>query len=259
MKKASLFVLLMLITILAAGGASFAACSATSLSAGNGTWGIEAYGVYSITTPETLLIQATFAAAGTFSGTEWQSSGGTFSGPTTISGTWSTDVPVKSCQGTIIVTSPATQTFSFALNNGAKGAALTRTDLGYTMAGFMVAEGTVTCSATMFKSKQFSLYSNGYIPAVGPVTGSGEILFASTGLTFASDPTVTLDLGGAGNVTLAATGAATIGSACTGTGSLTVTALGETFDVDFVVVDGGKEALWIVNNLESATTGYFLE
>jgi hypothetical protein len=37
------------------------------------------------------------------------------------------------------------------------------------------------------------------------------------------------------------------------------TALGQTFDVDLVIVDGGKESYWIVTNAGDNVTGYFLE
>ena len=260
MKKTSLFVALTLITILGTGTASFAvACSATSLSsaAGGGVWGIEAYG-QGPSGLVNVLIQATFSAGGTFSGTEWQSVAGSFSS-SSISGTWSIPAPATDCQGTITVSSPS-QHFSFALNNGAEGGVLTQTDLGYTIAGIMASEGKVTCSSSTLKKKQLSLYSYGQIPAVGGlVTGSGEILFNSTGTAFSTAPTVTLDLGGAGNFTIPATGTATIGSNCTGSGTLVATALGQTFDVDLVIVDGGKESYWIVTNAGDNVTGYFLE
>ncbi len=260
-KKTSLLAVLMLITLIGAGTNSFAAaCSATSLSsaAGGGVWGIEAYG-QGPSGLDNILIQATFSSGGTFSGTEWQSVAGTLS-TFAISGTWAMVSPATDCQGTITVTSPSTQTFSFALNNGAAGGVLTQTDLGYTIAGIMAAEGKVTCSATTLKKKKLSLYSYGQIPAVGGlVTGSGEILFGSTGATFSSAPTVTLDLGGAGNFTIGATGTATISSNCTGSGTLVATALGQTFDVDLVIVDGGKESYWIVTNSGDNVTGYFLE
>ena len=78
MKKTGLFVVLLLIIVLGAGTtASFAACTATTLSAGSGTWGIEAYGQELSPTSQldNILIQVTFASGGTFSGTEWQSLG----------------------------------------------------------------------------------------------------------------------------------------------------------------------------------------
>jgi len=269
MKKTSLFVLLMLITILAAGRASFAACSSTfSLANGSGVWALQAYGAIGVGTAtptlDNLLIQGLFITGGTFTGTEWQSLNGTLSS-FSISGTWSMTTPVKDCQGTIIVTSSSsnpTQTFTFAINDSSIGGAVTQIDTTYTMAGIMVYQGptTFSCSSTTFKNKQYSLYSNGTIPAAGGlVTGSGEILFAKTGTTFSSAPTVTLDLGAAGNFVVPATGTATVSSNCQGSGSLVVSALSETFDVDFVIVNSGKEALWIVTNTGDNVTGYFLE
>jgi hypothetical protein len=259
-KKTSLFVILLLITVIGAGTASFAACTATTLTTAPGVWGIESQG----NGPggfTNYLMQVTFVA-GTFTGTEWESVGGTITGPTAISGTWSMTSPASDCQGTMKVTSPSTQTFNFALNNGNKGGAIVQTDNGYTQAGLMVAQGTITagCSTALFKSKLFSLYSYGQIPAAGGlVTGSGEIKFSSTGTTFTTAPTVSLDLGAVGNFTLPGTGTSTINANCTGTGSLTVTALGQTFNVDTVVVAGGKEALWIVTNSGDNVTGYFLQ
>jgi hypothetical protein len=35
--------------------------------------------------------------------------------------------------------------------------------------------------------------------------------------------------------------------------------LGQTFDVDLVIVDSGKEAFWIVTNPGDNVSGYFLE
>jgi hypothetical protein len=260
-KKTNLFLALMLIFVLGAGTASFAACTATTLTTAPGVWGIESQG----NGPGGLtnyLIQVTFAAGGTFTGTEWESVAGTISGPTTISGTWSMASPASTCQGTMTVTSPSTQTFSFAINSANKGGTIVKVDAGYTQAGFMVAQGTIAagCSTALFHNKQFSLYSYGQIPAVGGlVTGSGEIKFSSTGTTFNAVPTVTLDLGGAGNFIVPANGTSTITANCTGSGTLAVPALGQSFNVDTVVVAGGKEALWIVTNSGDNVSGYFLQ
>ena len=260
MKKTTLFVVLMLITIIGASTASFAACTATTLTTAPGVWGIESQG----NGPGGLtnyLMQVTFVS-GTFTGTEWESIAGTISGPTTISGTWSMTSPAADCQGTMTVTSPSTQTFSFAINNTNKGGTIVQIDAGYTQAGFMVAQGTITagCSTALFKSKQFSLYSYGQIPAAGGlVTGSGEIKFTSTGASFNAVPTVTLDLGAVGNFVVPANGTSTISANCTGSGTLSVPALGQTFNVDTVVVAGGKEALWIVTNSGDNVSGYFLQ
>ena len=260
MKRTSLFVVLMLITVIGAGTASFAACTATTLTTAPGVWGIESYG----SSPgglDNILIQVTFVSGGTFNGTEYQSLAGTFSS-FSISGTWAMGTPASDCQGTLKVTSPSTQTFDFALNNGGKGGTITQIDAGYTQAGFMVAQGTIKggCSTALFKSKQFSLYSYGTIPAVGGlVTATGEIKFISTGASFSAVPTVTLDLGAVGNLVLPATGTSSINADCTGSGVLTPTGLGQSFDVDTVVVDEGKEALWIVTNAGDNVSGYFLE
>ena len=259
MKKTSLFVVLMLITVIGAGTASFAACTATTLTTAPGVWGIESYG----SGPGGLtnyLMQVTFVS-GTFTGTQWESVAGTITGPTTISGTWAMGTPASDCQGTMKVTSPSTETFNFALNNGGKGGTIVQIDAGYTQAGFMVAQGTIAkgCGNALFSKKQFSLYSYGTIPAVGGlVTATGEIKFTATG-TFSAVPTVTLDLGAVGNLVLPATGTSSINSTCTGTGVLTPTGLGQSFDVDSVVVDGGKEVLWIVTNAGDNVSGYFLE
>ena len=259
MKTRNLFVLLILITVLGTGTASFAACTATSLSNGNGVWGLEAYGHGPSSVLDNVLIQATFASGGTFTGTEWQSLGGTLSS-SAISGTWAMGTPASACQGTIIVTSPSTQTFNFALNTGAKDGTLAQIDNGYTMAGFMVAEGNAICTAAHFKNKQFSLYSNGTIPAVGGlVTGTGELKFDKTGTAFNANPTVTLDLGAAGNFVVPANGTSLVNPDCTGTGVLTVPALGQAFDVDTVVVNAGKEVLWVVTNPGDNVSGYFLQ
>ncbi len=264
MKKTGLFVMLLIIVLGAGTTASFAACTATTLSAGSGTWGIEAYGQELSPTSQldNILIQVTFASGGTFSGTEWQSLGGTLSS-FAISGSWAMGTPVADCQGTITVTSPSTQTFHFSINTANKGGTLAQTDAGYTMAGFMVSQAaTVVCSSSSLRNKQFSLYSNGTIPAVGGlVTGTGEIKFGTTGATFNAVPTVTLDLGAAGNFTLPANGTAAISSNCTGSGTLVVPALGQSFSVDFVVVGTGttgNEVLWIVSNPGDNVTGYFL-
>lgn len=263
MKKTTQFAVLMLIIVIGAGTASFAACTATTLTTAPGVWGIESYG----SGPgglTNILMQVTFVS-GTFTGIQWESVAGAITGPTTISGTWAMGTPASDCQGTLTVTSPSTQTYDFAINNTNKGGSITRIDTGYTQAGFMVAQGVIpgtthTCSNATFKSKLFSLYSYGTIPAVGGlVSGTGEIKFDKTGATFASAPTVTLDLGGAGNFVVPATGTSSISTNCTGSGVLTVTALGQSFNVDTVVVDAGKEALWIVTNTGDNVSGYFLQ
>jgi len=258
-KKTCFFVLLLLIAVIGAGTASFAACTATTLTTAPGVWGIESYGS-SPSGLDNILMQVTFASS-TFTGTEYQSIAGTLSS-FSISGTWAMGTPASDCQGTMTVTSPSTQTFNFALNDGGKGGTITQIDAGYTQAGFMVAQGTIKagCSTTLFKSKQFSLYSYGTIPAVGGlVTATGEIKFSSTGTSFTAVPTVTLDLGAVGNLVLPASGTSSINANCTGAGVLTPTGLGQSFDVDTVVVDEGKEALWIVTNAGDNVSGYFLE
>jgi hypothetical protein len=266
-KKPSLYAVLMLITVIGAGTASFAACTATTLTTAPGIWGIESQGLGpgSPTRPAVnYLMQVTFAS-GTFTGLEWESVAGTITGPTTISGTWAMVTPASDCQGTITVTSPSTQTFNFAINAANKGGTIVQTDSGYTQAGIMVAQGVIpgsthTCSTVLFKNKLFSLYSYGQIPAVGGlVTATGEIKFAATGATFVSLPTVTLDLGGAGNFVVPANGTSSISANCTGSGVLTVPSLGQSFSVDTVVVSAGKEALWIVTNPGDNVTGYFLQ
>ncbi|MFY9661143.1 MAG: hypothetical protein WAJ97_11005 [Terriglobales bacterium] len=262
MKKTSLFVALMLIAVIGASTASFAACTATSLTTAPGVWGLEAYGHNGSGVLVNDLIQATFASGGAFTGTEWESVGGTVTGPTTISGTWAMVSPAADCQGTITVTSPSTQTFNFALNNTNKGLTLAQIDTGYTMGGFGVAQGVIAggaCTNLMEKNKLFSLYSNGTIPAVGGlVTGTGELKFGTTGTTIVALPTLTLDLGGAGNLISSGTGTSNLNSNCTGTGSLTATP-GGTFDVDTVVVDAGKEMLFLVTNPGDNVSGYFLQ
>lgn len=263
MKETSLFVILMLIIVLGAGATSFAVCTATTLTTAPGIWGIESQG-NGPGGKTNYLIQVTFVS-GTFTGTEWASVAGTISGPTAISGTWAMGTPASNCQGTMTVTSPSTQTFSFAINNTNKGGTIAQIDAGYTQAGFMVAQGVIpgtthTCSTALFKNKLFSLYSYGNIPAVGGlVTASGEIKFSTTGATFNAAPTVTLDLGGAGNFVVPANGTSSINTDCTGTGVLTVPSLGQSFSVDFVVVSAGKEALWLVTNATDNVSGYFLQ
>ncbi len=266
MKRISFFVVLTLITVLGAGTASFAACTATTLSAGNGTWGIESYGFdFGTGQLDNILMQVTFASGGTFTGTEWQSLAGTPPVPTAITGTWVMVTPASTCQGTITVTSGFSQTFNFAINSTNKGGTIAETNAGITTAGFMVAQGTVTCSNLTFKSKQFSLYSYGYISGLGAITGSGnvsatgEIKFAATGTTFTTVPTVTLDLGGLGNFTVPGTGTSLISANCQGSGTLAVASLGQSFSVDTVIVDAGKEALWIVTNAGDNVSGYFLQ
>lgn len=259
MKKRNLFALLMLMVVLGTGTASFAACTATSLTNGSGVWGIQSYGQAPGPKLDNILIQAAFVSGGTFTGTEWRSLGGTLSS-FAVSGTWSVTNPASSCQGTITVTSPATQTFNFALNTGAKSGTLAQIDVGHTMAGIMVAQGAITCSDLLLKKKQFSLYSNGTIPAVGGlVTGTGEIKFDVTGTAFNAVPTVTLDLGAAGNFVVPANGTSSINPDCTGSGVLSVPALGQSFSVNTVVVGAGKQVLWIVTNAGDNVTGYFLQ
>jgi hypothetical protein len=257
-KKTNLFLLLMLITILGAGTASFAACTTATFPAGNGVWGIELGGGSGGTTPyDNVLMQLTFASGGTFSGTSWEAVGyGGVSGSTSISGKWSA-LSTSGCEYTMTITSSG-RTFNFTLNNGGKGGTIAdATSTGYTTVGLMAEEGTVTCSASTVKKKQYSLFSQGYISGVGLVTGTGEILFGSTGTTVSTDTVVTLDLGASGNLVLPGSGTDTIGSNCQGSASL-VTAAG-TFDVDTVVVDSGKEIFFIVTNTGEQVSGFFLE
>jgi hypothetical protein len=255
-KKTSLFLVFMLIALLGAGTASFAKCTATTFPTGNGIWGFETAGLASGNYYNSLF-QVTFVSGGTFSGTEWDSNAGTISGPTAVSGTWSATT-LAGCEYTMKVTSPSTQTFNFTLNNGGKNGIIVQIDAGYTTVGQMAEQGTVTCSSATFKSKQFSLYSQGYIPSVGGlVTGTGELLFDKTGTIISGDSTVTLDLGGAGNLVLPASGSATLGANCQGSSVLTTPA--GSFDSDTVVVDEGKESFFLVTNAGDNVSGYLLE
>lgn len=274
MKKTNLFLLLLLITLLGAGTASFAACTATSPSSvPGGVWGIEVYGqatTLGVGDPywDNILLQLTFAADGSVSGTEWQSveySG--VPGGIAVTGSWLMGSPAKDCQGTFSITGtglvPATQNFTFAINNGGKGGTVSELDEIFTLSGFMVEQGTVTCSNTTFKNKKLSLYSYGDIYGLYLVTGSGEVEFSSTGTSFSPVPSVQLNLGTSGNVTVPAsitTGTASLGADCVGTGTLTVgPPISASFSVDSVVVDGGKELLWIESPEGTNVEGYFLE
>jgi hypothetical protein len=248
----------MLSTVIGAGTASFAACTATTLTTAPGVWGIESYG----SAPgglQNVLMQVTFASGGTFTGIEYQSLAGSLS-TFAISGTWATASPASTCQGTMVVTSPSTQTFNFALDNGGKGGNIVQTDAGYTQVGFMVAQLTIAkgCNNALVKKKQFSLYSNGQITGLGNVTATGELKFDGVG-GITAVPSVTLDLGAAGNFVLPATGTYTINANCTGSGSLTPTGLGSSFNIDSVTVDGGKEIMWIVTNNGENVSGYMLQ
>lgn len=259
MKKVSLFVLVILITVLGAGTASFAKCSSSTFPTGSGIWGIEIGGSNS-SGYDNILMQVTFTATGsgtgTYSGTQWEAVAyGGITGSTSVSGTWSATTLVG-CEYTMKETSTS-RTYNFTLNSSGKGGTIVETTSDYTSIGIMAAEGTVTCSDTTVKNKQYSLYSQGYISGLGLVTGTGEILFSSTGTTFGADATVTLDLGAGGNLVLAGTGSSSLSSNCQGSAALT-TAAG-TFDVDTVVVDAGKEVLWIVTNTGENVSGYFLE
>jgi len=257
-KKTSLFVVLMLITVIGAGTASFAACTDTTLTKAPGVWGIESYG----SAPgglQNILMQVTFGSNGSFTGTEFRSVAGSLS-TFAISGTWAMGTPASNCQGTMTVTNPPTQTFNFALDNAGKGGNIVQIDAGYTQAGFMVAQLTIAkgCSTALVKNKKFSLYSNGQITGLGNVTGTGELKFDGIG-GITAVPSVTLDLGAAGNLVLPATGTYTINADCTGTGTLTPTGLGSSFNIDSVVVNGGKEIMWIVTNNGENVTGYMLQ
>lgn len=254
MKKMSLFVLLTLITLLGVSTTSFAKCTATTFPTGNGIWGIEIGGGSNGSSPyDNLLMQLTFASGGTFAGTAWETFNYAPSGPTAISGSWSATT-LAGCEYTM---SFSGRTFNFTLNNAGKGGTIVETTGGYTTIGIMVEQGTVTCSSTTVAKKQFSLYSQGQISGLGLVTGTGEILFSSTGTTFSADATVTLDLGAGGNLVLPGTGTATVGSNCQGSATLSTPA--GSFSVETVVVDGGKEILWIVTNAGENISGYFLE
>lgn len=260
MKKVSLFVLVILITVLGAGTASFAKCSSSTFPTGSGIWGIEIGGSDSgaspSSDPDNILMQVTFASGGTYSGTQWEAVNyGGITGSTSVSGTWSATT-LAGCEYTMKETSTG-RTYNFTLNSGGKGGTIVETTSGYTSLGIMAAEGTVTCTDTTVKNKQYSLYSQGQISGLGLVTGTGEILFSSTGTTFSADATVTLDLGLGGNLVLTGTGSSSLSSNCQGSAALT-TAAG-TFDVDTVVVDAGKEVLWIVTNADENVSGYFLE
>lgn len=264
MKKTGLFVLLTFMTVLGSGTASFAVCSATEITAGNGVWGIEASGSAPLGGLANLLMQVTFTSTGTFSGTEWQmlyqSGSWTFTSAA-ISGTWAMVSPATDCQGTINVTNPSTRAFNFILNSAGKSALIEEADSSqYQASGFMVPEGTVTCANTLFTDKQFSLYWNGNAPAWGgAISAAGEVKFDATGTTLNSLPTVTFDLGAPGVFVLPGTGTSSLSSGCTGTASLTIPKLQQTFNVDTVVVDSGKEVLWIGTNLGMNFAGYLLQ
>jgi hypothetical protein len=121
--------------------------------------------------------------------------------------------PVSDCQGTIKVTSPSTQTFNFAFNNGGKGGnpGSNRLRLHHGRCYGRAGNDRSWLQHCPFQEQTVLPLFVRTIPAVGGlVTATGEIKFEKTGATFASAPTVTLDLGAVGNLVLPATGTSSI-------------------------------------------------
>lgn len=231
-------------------GPAHAACTKASI---KGTFGYQQVAAASGGAEGAGIGQITFDGKGNVSGTNvvfvsyassvWKSNSGSFSGTYTVA---------KNCTGTVttVGSSGNTSHFSFAADDGKKGAQFIETDsTGAVQLGFLIAEGTGTCGLGT-ASRTFAPNLFGIDVSTGPVGYVGQLVLASNG-----DVTGSLTLSLDGTVTEAnVTGTYTEGSNCIGTAAITP-AGSSTLNFDFVVVDSGKELLLVESDSDTVVSG----
>jgi hypothetical protein len=137
----------------------------------------------------------------------------------------------------------------FFADNTNKGSQTIRTDHGFVKAGFIQAQGTVTCGLTG-KKQTFALNLTGAGLTIGAVAGAGQVILNGSGsvsgtATFSENGTVT---------SASLSGTYTENSNCTGTAQITLSGFPAS-NYGFVVVNSGKELLLIETDTNTIVSG----
>jgi hypothetical protein len=234
---------LVLLFVCVAAGPAGATCSNTSLT---GVFGFFSTGFDSPGVPGTSVGQYSFDGNGNVSGAFTHSSNGTISNQT-FTGTYSVS---KNCAGTLTLTDSggATEHHSFVIDDGKKGMQLISADSPQIRSGFALAQGVVTCGLNG-KKQTFAFNVTGYDGS--PITFVGQAVLDGKG-GLSGSATLSID-GTIGTSMLS--GTYTENADCTGTQQITIQAVNNTFNVNFVVVNAGKELLMIDTDTGSTTSG----
>src|ERR1700732_2336003 len=168
------FAVLVFATMIAVGPASAANCSNATLT---GVYGSIDAGL-DAGQPEAPITQFTADGKGKLSGTFTSSANGVIT-TGTFTGIYSVS---KSCTGSYTVTFKNGKTTSgvFFADNTNKGSQTIRTDHGFVKAGFIQAQGTVTCGLTG-KKQTFALNLTGAGLTIGAVAGAGQVILNGSG------------------------------------------------------------------------------
>jgi hypothetical protein len=169
----------------------------------------------------------------------------------TYTGTYSV---TSHCTGSLTInfTGGGTAHANFVLDSMNKGAQVIDTDTGGVAAGFTLARGVVTCGLTGVKHT-FAGAFVGKIPGVGGAAYLTQMTLDGNGNVTGSG---TFDVNGAfrsGPIS----GTYTEASDCTGT--LEILSGSNTYNFNFVVVNGGKEFILLQTNPGTAVGGYMLQ
>jgi len=243
MKRLRISVHVLLFALAALGSASAATCSKASLA---GVVGFFSTGYDGPDMPGTSVGQMNFNGKGKVSGS-WTHNNGTAT-TLTFTGTYTV---ASNCTGSIVLNTSAgtTENDNFILDNANSGMQLIRTDASEVKSGYAVAEGTVTCGLTG-KKQSFAANVSGTTLSLTALAYVGQVILDGKGNvsgsgTFNNNGTL---------ATGALTGTYTESSNCTGTMQVTP-AGGETSNLSFVVVNGGKELLVIQTDSGSIVSG----
>ena len=138
---------------------------------------------------------------------------------------------------------------NFVLDN-AKGAFLIQTDNNHTQSSIAVAQGTGTCTDLEVKHI-YATEATRMVIAGRQIAFVGQLALNGTG---SLTGTASLSLNGVITSSVPVTGTYKINSNCTGNAAITPQGL-STMNVNVVVVNGGKELMFIETDTNTIVTG----
>jgi hypothetical protein len=230
-------------TAVAVGSAS-ASCSNASLV---GIFGFLNAGLDAPGQPGTSVGQYNFDGIGAVTGAFTHSNGSVSN--LTFTGTYSVS---KNCTGTMVLnkSNGATENDSFVIDDGKHGMQIIDTDSGQVKPGFALAQGVVTCGLTGVK-QTFAFNVTGIDDKGRSDAFVGQVILDGKGT---QTGTETVSIGGQTGSGISLSGTYTERADCTGTMQLT-SSLGGTSNLNFVVVNSGKEILLVSTDNSTIISG----
>jgi hypothetical protein len=222
-----------------------AACNNASV---KGTYGIISTGLNGSLQPASSVDQLVLDGAGNLTGSSTKSIDGsiiTF----TFTGTYSISA---NCTGTTTFNNQdgTTKHDNIFLYNGNKNAFLIQTDKSHVEASVAVAAGAPTCTDLGVKAA-YSMEATGQDIGVGQIAAGGRLTLNGTG---SITGTATFSINGSITSSASTTGTYSINPDCTGTASLSPRGL-PTINLNLLVVNGGKEIMFIETDTNTVVTG----